>query len=107
MLRWRAGNCAGTTPPVPGGAAGTGAAGAAAPPAGAALSAFCFIGAGATALRNQNGVVIYLTTTTRGLNFKITMGNILTLTPALTISQTELGQAFDILERCIAEVESV
>ena len=28
-------------------------------------------GAGATALRNQNGVVIYLTTTTRGLNFKV------------------------------------
>ena len=28
-------------------------------------------GAGATALRNQNGVVIYLTSTTRGLNFKV------------------------------------
>ena len=28
-------------------------------------------GAGATALRNQNGVTIYLTTMTRGLNFKI------------------------------------
>jgi hypothetical protein len=28
-------------------------------------------GGGATALRNQNGVVIYLTTTTRGLNFKV------------------------------------
>ena len=28
-------------------------------------------GMGKTALRNQNGVVIYLTTTTRGLNFKI------------------------------------
>lgn len=28
-------------------------------------------GLGATALRNQNGVVIYLTTTTRGLNFKL------------------------------------
>ena len=27
-------------------------------------------GVGATALRNQNGVVIYLTTSTRGLNFK-------------------------------------
>src|SRR5437773_2922864 len=43
----------------------------------------------------------------RGLNFKITMGNLLTLTPALTISQTELDQAFDILEGCISEVEAV
>ena len=42
----------------------------------------------------------------RGLNFKITMGNLLTLTPALTISQTELDQAFDILEGCISEVEA-
>ena len=28
-------------------------------------------GAGASALRNQNGVVIHLTSTTRGLNFKV------------------------------------
>jgi len=28
-------------------------------------------GAGATALRNQHGVVIHLTSTTRGLNFKV------------------------------------
>ena len=28
-------------------------------------------GAGAAALRNQNGVVIHLTSTTRGLNFKV------------------------------------
>src|SRR5437773_2029123 len=49
MLRWMAGSCAGTTPPVPGVAAGTGAAGAAAPPAGAALSKFGLAGAGATA----------------------------------------------------------
>ncbi|HLH52612.1 MAG TPA: aspartate aminotransferase family protein [Verrucomicrobiae bacterium] len=40
----------------------------------------------------------------RGLNFKITMGNILTLTPALTISQAELDQAIDILQDSIAEV---
>ena len=42
----------------------------------------------------------------RGLNFKITMGNILTLTPPLTVSQAELDQAFDVLDRCIGEVES-
>jgi 4-aminobutyrate aminotransferase len=42
----------------------------------------------------------------RGLNFKITMGNILTLTPPLTITQPELDQALDILDASIAEVSS-
>jgi len=42
----------------------------------------------------------------RGLNFKITMGNILTLTPALTISQAEMDQALAILDDAIAEVET-
>jgi 4-aminobutyrate aminotransferase len=42
----------------------------------------------------------------RGLNFKVTMGNLLTLTPALTITQVELDQAFDILEDCLGEVET-
>ena len=42
----------------------------------------------------------------RGLNFKVTMGNILTLTPALIISQAELNQALDILDDCIGEVET-
>jgi 4-aminobutyrate aminotransferase len=42
----------------------------------------------------------------RGLNFKVTMGNILTLTPALTITQAELDQALDILEGCLGGVEA-
>ncbi|MEK7684553.1 MAG: aspartate aminotransferase family protein [Verrucomicrobiota bacterium] len=42
----------------------------------------------------------------RGLNFKLTMGNIITLTPALTITKTEMDAALDILEMCLAEVES-
>ncbi|HEY3853521.1 MAG TPA: aspartate aminotransferase family protein [Verrucomicrobiae bacterium] len=37
-----------------------------------------------------------------GLNFKITQGNILTLTPALTLTQAEMDQALAILERAIA-----
>ena len=41
----------------------------------------------------------------RGLSFKTTMGNILTLTPALTITRPEMDQALAILEECIAEVE--
>lgn len=40
----------------------------------------------------------------RGLNFKITMGNILTLTPPLTISDAEMDQALDILEESLTEV---
>jgi len=32
----------------------------------------------------------------RGLSFKLTMGNILTLTPALTITHGRDGQALDI-----------
>lgn len=42
----------------------------------------------------------------RGLNFKVTMGNILTLTPALTLTQQEMDQALTILDTCISEVEA-
>ncbi len=41
----------------------------------------------------------------RGLSFKLTMGNILTLTPALTISKDEMDKALAIIEACIADVE--
>jgi 4-aminobutyrate aminotransferase len=40
----------------------------------------------------------------RGLNFKITMGNILTLTPALTITQAEIDQGLAILETALSVV---
>ncbi len=39
-----------------------------------------------------------------GLGFKVTMGNVLTLTPPLTIGEGELDEALGILERCIGEV---
>jgi 4-aminobutyrate aminotransferase len=42
----------------------------------------------------------------KGLSFKITMGNILTLTPALTISRLEMDRALAILEAAITEAES-
>jgi 4-aminobutyrate aminotransferase len=42
----------------------------------------------------------------RGLSFKLSMGNILTLTPALIISREEMDRALDIVETCIAEVEA-
>jgi 4-aminobutyrate aminotransferase len=41
----------------------------------------------------------------RGLSFKLTMGNILTLTPALTITREEMDRALDIIEACLSEVE--
>ncbi len=42
----------------------------------------------------------------RGLSFKLTMGNIILLVPALTITQEEMARALDILETCITEVEA-
>lgn len=42
----------------------------------------------------------------RGLNFKVTMGNVLTLTPALTITKAELEQALHILDESIGHVAS-
>ncbi|MEI8323835.1 MAG: aspartate aminotransferase family protein [Betaproteobacteria bacterium] len=42
----------------------------------------------------------------RGLSFKTTMGNVLTLTPPLITTQTQMGQALDILEKCLGEVGS-
>jgi len=42
----------------------------------------------------------------RGLSFKLTMGNIITLTPALTITKAEMDQALVIIEESISEVET-
>ena len=41
----------------------------------------------------------------RGLNFKVTMGNIITLTPPLTITKEEMDRAMDILDECLTELE--
>jgi 4-aminobutyrate aminotransferase len=40
----------------------------------------------------------------RGLSFKLTMGNILALTPALTITREEMETALEILEESLVEV---
>ncbi len=40
----------------------------------------------------------------KGLSFKLTMGNILLLVPALTITQSQMDEALDILEMCFEEV---
>jgi 4-aminobutyrate aminotransferase len=39
----------------------------------------------------------------RGLSFKTTMGNVLTLTPPLVTTRGQMDQALDILEVCLAE----
>jgi 4-aminobutyrate aminotransferase len=41
----------------------------------------------------------------KGLNFKVTMGNIITLTPPLTITKEEIDRAMDILDECLEDVE--
>jgi 4-aminobutyrate aminotransferase len=41
----------------------------------------------------------------KGLGFKITMGNIITLTPALIITKKEMDHALEIIETCIADIE--
>jgi 4-aminobutyrate aminotransferase len=39
----------------------------------------------------------------RGLSFKVSQGNILTLTPPLTITREEMGKALDVVDGCLAE----
>ncbi|MGH2404551.1 MAG: (R)-1-hydroxy-2-aminoethylphosphonate ammonia-lyase [bacterium] len=41
----------------------------------------------------------------KGLSFKLTMGNVITLTPPLTITHEEMDRALAILDECLAEVE--
>ncbi len=40
----------------------------------------------------------------KGLSFKVTMGNIITLTPPLTITKQEMDKALDILDECLKDV---
>ena len=42
----------------------------------------------------------------KGLSFKVTMGNILTLTPPLIITREEMDKALTILEEAISEIEA-
>lgn len=41
----------------------------------------------------------------KGLGFKVTMGNIITLTPALTITREEMDKALGILDQCLNEAD--
>jgi 4-aminobutyrate aminotransferase len=41
----------------------------------------------------------------RGLSFKLTMGNIITLAPPLTITRQEMDEAVGILDASLTQVE--
>ena len=41
----------------------------------------------------------------KGLNFKVTMGSIITLTPPLTITAQQMDRALNIIDECLEEVE--
>ena len=60
---------------------------------------------GTRALREAEGTMY--AALTRGLNFKVTMGNILTLTPPIAISDAEFDQAFAILDETLTAVEKL
>ena len=51
---------------------------------------------------NDMAEAVYYRALDRGLSFKITMGNVLTLTPPLVTSDEEMDAALDILEASIA-----
>ncbi|NJP06072.1 MAG: hypothetical protein HC837_10840 [Chloroflexaceae bacterium] len=42
----------------------------------------------------------------QGLNVKLTMGTIITLTPPLTVTRDEMDTALDILDRCLQQVHA-
>ena len=54
---------------------------------------------------NDEAEAVMYAALSQGVSFKLTMGNIITLTPALTISRNQMDNALDIIEGCIAEVE--
>ena len=41
----------------------------------------------------------------KGLSFKITMGNVLTLSPPLIITRNQIDLSLQIIDQCIAEAE--
>jgi len=42
----------------------------------------------------------------RGLSFKVTMGNVITLAPPLVITREEIDRALTILDECLTDVEA-
>jgi 4-aminobutyrate aminotransferase len=59
---------------------------------------------GALTPANDEAEAVMYSALKRGLNFKVTMGNILTLTPALTLTDEELDNAVEILDAALADL---
>lgn len=59
---------------------------------------------GTRAASSELAEAIMYESLSRGLSFKISMGNVLTLAPPLTITEAELMSALDILEAAVARV---
>jgi 4-aminobutyrate aminotransferase len=53
---------------------------------------------------NEEAELVMYKALEKGLSFKVSMGNILTLTPPLTISRKEMDRALDIIEECLAVI---
>ena len=53
---------------------------------------------------NDEAEQVMYSALSKGLSFKLTMGNILTLTPPLTITKNEMDQALEILDVCLDEI---
>ncbi len=56
------------------------------------------------ALATDTAEAVFYRALGAGLSFKVTMGNVLTVTPPLVISEGDLDRGLDILEACIGEV---
>ena len=61
-------------------------------------------GGEAKAPANDAAEAVFYRALEAGLSFKVTLGNVLTLTPPLMIAEAELDRALGILEGCIGEV---
>ncbi|MBS7658577.1 MAG: aspartate aminotransferase family protein [Candidatus Bathyarchaeia archaeon] len=54
---------------------------------------------------SEEGELVMYKCLEKGLNLKLTMGNILALTPALTITKEQMDKALDIIDEALSEVE--
>lgn len=62
---------------------------------------------GTTALAAEEAESIMYRALSKGLNFTLSMGSIISLAPPLIISKDEMDQALSIIEECVAEAETL
>jgi 4-aminobutyrate aminotransferase len=54
---------------------------------------------------NEEAEVVMYKAMEKGLSFKLSMGNVLTLNPTLTISRKEMDNAINIIDECLSDIE--